>query len=352
MDEKTHIFLMATGPVLCVDIGSHTQKAILARPGQDMENWPTFIFPSPAEIVAQRIRELTLLRKGIWLYGNEMGGSFNTALREHLAADLPTASTSRAALSIHDSIDAVKGLGIQICESCPKNSVPVYLSDFEPEYWNSILKISGLPLPHMVLAAVQDHGNFISGNRQGRIKSWQELLLADTKPEQWMYAIAPEGLTRLKALQEQTGGPVADTAVCAILGCLSDLDIMERNYKEGITIINAGNTHTLAALIYQGKVIGIYEHHTNKHEISLLLEDLKQFRSHWLSEEAVHESGGNGLAFGKSDEKAGDFSPTFILGPCRMLFKGQGKLVAPHGNMLHTGCFGLLYGWANGHFLN
>lgn len=352
MDERTHIFLMETGPVLCVDIGSHIQNAVLAKPGINPENWSTFTLPSPAQAIAQRIRELTILKKGIWLYGDGMGGGFTCALREHIASELPTASTSKAALSIHDDISYAQGMGIQICESCPRNSVPVCLSDFEPEFWNSLLEISGLPLPHLVLAGAQDHGNFIPGNRQGRIKNWQELLSAEPDPLKWIYTKAPDSLRRLKALQKKTGGPVADSAVCAILGALSDPHILERSFREGITLIHAGNAHTLAALIYQGKVYGIYEHHTNKHELALFQENLKQFRKHWLTEEVVHASGGNGLAFGKNVEEAGDFAPTFIFGPERALFAGEGKFIAPHGDMLHTGCFGLLYGWANGRHLS
>ena len=65
MDESVHKFLRSTGPVLCVDIGSGTQDALLARPGLECENWPRFVLPSPARMVAQRIRELTLLRRDL-----------------------------------------------------------------------------------------------------------------------------------------------------------------------------------------------------------------------------------------------------------------------------------------------
>ena len=74
MDETIHHFLRETGPVLCLDIGSGTQDALLARPGLEYENWPRFVLPSPARLVAQRIRELTLLRRGLWLHGGNMGG--------------------------------------------------------------------------------------------------------------------------------------------------------------------------------------------------------------------------------------------------------------------------------------
>ena len=49
-----------------------------------------------------------------------MGGGFTYALREHLSSELPTASTSGAALSIHDDIAYVQGMGIQIVNHAPK----------------------------------------------------------------------------------------------------------------------------------------------------------------------------------------------------------------------------------------
>ena len=55
MDEIVQKFLRGTGPVLCVDIGSGTQDALLARPGLECENWPRFVLPAPARLVAQRI---------------------------------------------------------------------------------------------------------------------------------------------------------------------------------------------------------------------------------------------------------------------------------------------------------
>ena len=82
MDEIVQKFLRGTGPVLCVDIGSGTQDALLARPGLECENWPRFVLPAPARLVAQRIRELTLLKRqyGRRLYpghqGTPCGGPF------------------------------------------------------------------------------------------------------------------------------------------------------------------------------------------------------------------------------------------------------------------------------------
>lgn len=130
MDEITQKFLRDVGPVLCLDIGSGTQDALLARPGLECENWPRFVLPSPARLAAQRIRELTLLKRPVWLYGGNMGGGFTQAVREHLAAGLPVASTAAATRGIHDNEDVVRGMGVTVCSQCPEKSVPVCLSDY------------------------------------------------------------------------------------------------------------------------------------------------------------------------------------------------------------------------------
>ena len=70
--EKIAAYLEKTGPVLLLDIGSGTQDVLLARPGLEPENWPRFVLPSPARLLAQRIRALTRLGKSIWLHGQNM----------------------------------------------------------------------------------------------------------------------------------------------------------------------------------------------------------------------------------------------------------------------------------------
>lgn len=349
MDETIHHFLRETGPVLCLDIGSGTQDALLARPGLEYENWPRFVLPSPARMVAQRIRELTLLRRGLWLHGGNMGGGFGQALKEHLAAGLSATATPDAAKAIHDNADVVRNMGVELCEECPKNSVPVFLTDYAPEFWAGLLRLSSLPQPHLVLAGAQDHGYHAYGNRQGRMQSWRALLTTSADPASWIYPAPPSSLTRLLTLHEKTGGPVADTGACALLGALCEPEVLARSFREGITIINAGNSHTVAALVYQGKVRGVYEHHTGMRDLEQLLEDLKQFRLSWLPSEEVQASGGHGTAFGPFCEEAGGYAPTFILGPRRAMLQGQGRFLAPHGDMMLAGCFGLLWGWAHAH---
>lgn len=346
MNEQVRHFLREAGPVLCLDIGSGTQKALLARAGQECANWPRWLLPSPARLVGQRIRELTMLRCGVWLSGGIMGNGFLDALRAHLGAGLPTAATASAARAIDEDIETVRALGVTIAVTCPANCVPVHLEDFSPEFWQGLLRLSALPQPHLVLAAAQDDASHAGAPRDSRMKDWIVLLTADDDPARWIYAQAPASMRRLHALQQKTGGPVADTATCAILGALCDEAVLERSFREGITIVSVGNEHTLAALVYQGRVCGLYEHHTDGRELPLLLDDLHQLRLRWLPPENVHASGGHGTAFGARCEAAGSFAPTYLLGARRDLLAGHGRDIAPHGDMPHAGCFGILHGWA------
>ncbi len=140
---------------------------------------------------------------------------------------------------------------------------------------------------------------------------------------------------------------MADTGTCALLGALCVPEVMKRSWREGITIINVGNSHTVAALVYQGQVRGIYEHHTGMRTLQEYLADLEQFRRSWLPCEEVLAHGGHGTAFGPYCEEAGGYEPTYILGPKREFLQGQGQFLAPYGDMMLAGCFGLLWGWAH-----
>lgn len=345
-------YLDAVGPVLCLDIGSGTQDVLLARPGFEPENWPKFIIPAPARFIAQKIRNLREAKCSVWLYGHNMGGGFVKALKEHMKAGLGVAISTSAAHAIHDNIDFVKDMGIHICENAPDKYVPVYLSDFSPQYWEGFLSLAGLPMPNKVVIAAQDHGYSLGVNRQGRMEFLNELLKISTDPRQWIYKNAPPIMTRLASVQAVSGGYVTDTGTAAILGALCMPEVYERSFKEGITIINVGNGHIVAVLIYKGQACGIFEHHTGMRTLDELLSDLHEFRMGWLPDEQVRETGGHGTAFGLRPDDAGAFKPTFILGPKRQLLSGHGQFIAPYGDMMLAGCYGLLYGLANEFFKN
>ncbi len=336
-----------SGPILCLDIGSGTQDVLLALPNLSIENWPRFVLPSPARLIKNRIEQLTISQKNIWLHGYNMGGGFTGALIQHCKAGLRVFATKEASAAINDNLSKVMALGIEICETPPNNTTPIFLCDYDANLWNSQLRQWNLPLPHVTLAAAQDHGiHTTMGNRMGRMHDWHKLLEKNPSPQHWLYTTVPSHLTRLSTLQRHTGGPVADTGTIAIVGALSQTDVLTRSHREGITIINVGNGHTVAALIYQGKVVALFEHHTGQRDLPDFLQDLKEFRLGWLPDEHVRATGGHGTVFVNMPDEAGSFAPTFILGPKRQLLQGQGQFIAPHGDMMLAGCFGLLRAFA------
>ncbi len=338
-------FLTESGPILCLDIGSGTQDVLLARPHMTPENWPRFVIPAPARMVAERIYALTESKQHIWLYGYNMGGGFFRSLKAHLDEGFAVSCTQSAAAALHDDIARVQAMGIDICEHAPKGAVPVFLADYSPTFWQHTLQHLGLPLPNMVLAAAQDHGIHLEGNRLGRMLAWRKLLKRSHEPEQWLYTNVPTELTRLATIQQLSGGPMADTGTAAILGALCAPEVRERSWREGVTIINVGNSHIVAALVYKAKVYAIFEHHTGQRTLDEYLHDLKEFRLGWLPDEQVRLSGGHGTAFGQIPEDAGSFAPTYLLGPQREFLQGHGQCIAPHGDMMLAGCFGLLRGY-------
>ena len=87
-----------------------------------------------------------------------MGGGFTQAIKEHLAAGFAVSATAAATRGIHDNEEVVRNLGVEVCSTCPEGSVPVFLTDYSPEFWGGLLRHAGLPLPHLVIAAAQDHG--------------------------------------------------------------------------------------------------------------------------------------------------------------------------------------------------
>ncbi len=348
MEELLQRFVRETGPVLCLDIGSGTQDALLARAGFDVENWPRMVLPTPARGVAQRVRELTLLKRDVWLCGGNMGGDFLPAVKSAIASGRRVSATLAASRAISGDEDRVRALGLDLVEVCPAGAVPVHLSDYSAQAWETLLHAAGLPLPHLVLAAAQDHGwqGRGTGNRTARMNRFAALLAANPDPCTWIFREPPAEMTRLAALTAATGGPVADTATAAVLGALTDVTLRTRNLRQGVTFVNVGNGHIFAALVYRGLVRGIYEHHTCQRGRDELLADLREFRRCFLPTETVQASGGHGTAYGPLCEEAGGYEPTFVCGPKRALLAGYGQHVAPWGEMMLAGSLGLLYGYA------
>ncbi len=349
MNETIENFLKQTGPVFCLDIGSGTQDCLLALPDTHFHNWPRWVIPSPARAIARLIEKARNNRTDIFLFGSTMGGGITPALKKHIAAGFKVYATKEAAATIHDNPERVREMGIENAETCPAQAFPIRLTDFSQEFWFSHFQSLGLPLPSLTVASAQDHGFCPVGNRTFRMKTWEKLLASSGTISSWIYREVPTHLTRLAALAKATAGPVADTGTSALLAFLCDQSLLDRSFREGITLVNAGNTHVLAALIYRGQACGLYEHHTGLVDSAQLERDLHDFRLGWLPLEQVQQARGHGTAYGERPPEAGGFEATFMTGPSRDKYKGLGRFYDPCGDMMVAGCFGLLQGIACQH---
>jgi len=339
---------MLTGNTLILDIGSGTQDVLYFNPDLELENCPKFVLPSPARLVAARIRELTARGRDIHLYGRNMGGGFFKAVKAHLEAGLAVSAAKSAAYSLGDDLANVEKMGVRLRETQPRGAISVHLADYDPGFWNAFLGMAGLEPPETVAACAQDHG-FHPGvsNRLGRFKLWETFLTkAEGRLEALVYETPPPMLTRLIELQDSIGGgPVADTASGAVLGALFDPAMADLCCGQGGVVLNMGNSHILAALVYGDRAYGIYEQHTGVRKPEEIWDDLARFRRGELTNQEVFDAWGHGCMTLDLPPEAGGFKHTAVIGPQRGLMKDfDASFPCPGGDMMLAGCFGLIKG--------
>lgn len=331
--------------VLCLDIGSGTQDVLLYSPDMKICNCPKFILPSPAKLLAGRILRTMETNPAIYLYGSNMGGGFAGVVRKGLKNGTKFCCHPKAAAAFSDDLDKVRSMGIDIEEACPDGYAAMAIGDFEPAFWRSFLSQMDLAMPETVAIAAQDHG-FHPGtsNRLGRFKLWEKFLTqAHGRPEALVYKTPPKELTRLRAIQECSGGgPVADTGSVALLGVLYEPEINKIAQEQGACVINIGNSHTIAFLVHQGRVLGIYEQHTGLIGTEKLWRDIREFKQGTLTNEQVFAERGHGCLNLNRDKNL-EFERTYVIGPRRDMLKGYPvSFPAPGGDMMLAGCFGFL----------
>ncbi len=333
---------------LCLDIGSGTQDVLLYSPDVEIENCPKFVLPSPALQIGRRLENLRMRGENIWLHGRNMGGGVTRFIRAHQKAGLKVASSESAAYTMADDITRVTESGIQLTDNCPDGFTPIRLTDFDESWWHRFLAAAELPWPDEIMACAQDHG-FHPGesNRMGRFKLWESFLTeGQGRPEALVYSTAPNMLTRLVDLQEDiAGGPVSDTGSAAVLGAMFVDEIEKQSHETGVTLVNIGNSHLIAFLLYGGRIHGVYEQHTGCVNGEKLWADLDKFRCGCLSFDQVFEEKGHGCLTLKLPSEANGFSPTHVIGPRRAMLEGfDVSFPAPGGDMMLAGCFGLIKG--------
>jgi uncharacterized protein (DUF1786 family) len=349
---------------LTVDIGTGTQDIYLYQSGLAVENGFKLVVPSPTMIVFRKIKEATKKGEDLVLTGLTMGGGpSHWAARDHLKSGYKLFATPDAARTFDDDLDAIQASGIKIISDDEvKNLSPdvrqICLKDFDlpsisralAEFDVSLADLDGAAL------AVFDHGAAPPGysDRQFRFDYLAERLDSRDGPAllsnlAFQRGEIPEKMTRLQAVEDSAknlDAPllVMDTAPAAVLGATLDPAVGVSNR---LMVANVGNFHTLAFRLMENQVEGVFEHHTGLIDRQKMDRLLRKFASGTLTHQEVFADHGHGsLIYAQEPFPLGEGAyDVVITGPRRNLMRESALrtyFAAPYGDMMLTGCFGLL----------
>lgn len=330
---------------LAMDIGAGTQDILLFDRSKNIENCMKVVAPSRATLLAGQVSSNTGIGRDIFLTGTIMGSRFlATAVKKHIASGYRVYATPMAAKTFRDNPDRVRAIGIDICETPPHPMTTLELGDIDLPPLLRLFAEFEQPAPSQYFIAVQDHGECLEGsNRQMRMSYFRSFLDSGGLMRNLLFSEIPPIFTRMLAVRDRLAGSLLmDTGPAALMGSLYDPLVRERA-AEGAILINVGNQHTLAALVREERVLGIMEHHTcfmNREKISSLVEGLKSGR---LTNEEIFNEKGHGCAIHDDYRSERPFQFVSVTGPQRYLAGIPGyHQAAPFGDMMLTGCFGLL----------
>lgn len=337
---------MGVDRILAIDVGAGTQDILIWEAGRPMENNVQLVLPSWTTVLARQVQQATREGRPLFLTGNLMGGGpIVSAMKRHIRAGYPVYITPRAALTVRDNLEEVRHLGYIITDEPPDlpNLVTLRTRDVDLKVLADVLAPFGVSLPETVAVAVQDHGECLEGsNRRFRFHLWQEFVRSGGEMVRLAYRDIPAPYTRMQAVQRDVPGAILmDTGPAALWGILEDP--VAAYHEEGLIAVNVGNQHTVAVLLRAGRILGLFEHHTVMMTTEKLRHLVDRLRAGTLTDEEVYEDNGHGAYIGPDYAPDGGFRFVTVTGPQRHLAAGLGyHFAAPYGDMMLTGCFGLV----------
>jgi uncharacterized protein (DUF1786 family) len=331
--------------ILAIDIGAGTQDILLFDSGRKIENCVSLVLPTPSEFLAKKLKSI---EEDISIWGDTIGGgSLTRVILRHIQKGYRVVMEESAAYSIRNDLDEVRSMGIEVGRKSGSDHFREFeIREIDLLLLKNFLSNFGEDLEVDVIAiAVQDHGVAPKGvsDRAFRFEKMEAMLHKEKRPETFHFiedSIPPYYLrmrSAVKAVRKTSSTPVLvmDTSFSAILGCIDEV-------AGPSLVVNVGNGHTIAALLIEGNVEGLYEHHTHELTPKKLERDLKLLLRGELSGRKVFEENGHGAMTLRPFH--GKIS-IYVTGPNRDLFKGTDmkyRYAAPGGNTMMTGPMGLV----------
>ena len=331
--------------ILAIDIGAGTQDILLFDSQKKIENCISLVLPTPSKFFADKLKTI---EGHVYIHGDTIGGgSLGRAILRHIQKGYRVVMEESAAYSIRNDLDEVKSMGIEV-EKKPEADLfeELEIREVNLLLFENFFSNFGEELKVDVIAiAIQDHGVSPKGvsDRAFRFENMERMLRKDNRPETFHFLedSIPDHYLRMKSAVAavKRSSPVRvlvmDTAFSAILGCLEET-------SGPSLIVNVGNGHTIAALIIEKRIEGLYEHHTHELTPEKMEHDLRLFVRGELDGKKVFKENGHGAVTLKP--LPGVF-PVIVTGPNRDLFrKTSFKFIyaAPGGNTMMTGPMGLV----------
>ncbi len=159
----------------------------------------------------------------------------------------------------------------------------------------------------------------------------------------------PAYLTRARAMvdsaRSQDGAtPVVflDTGPAAALGALQDPPVARTSTQ---LVLNLGNMHALAFHLQGTRIISLYEHHTGEISREQIEDFSERLLDGSLAHQEVFDTKGHGVFYADPGAAHQPAEIVAVTGPQRGKIRGsrlQPYFAAPHGDMMISGCFGLV----------
>src|SRR5919108_1681792 len=289
--------------ILAVDVGTGTQDILIFEAGTVIENAVQLIMPSPTVLLAERVKQATADRADLFLTGVTMGGGpDHWAIESHLREGLLVYATAEAARTFDDDLERVTAMGVRIVDG-PNGAGTARRLEMRDFYFAELmqaLRAFGVSTDFDAVAvAVFDHGAAPPGvsDRRFRFDYLRDQVERGTRLEGFGFLAGeiPARMTRMQAVARSWEGAapifLMDTGPSALLGALDDPAV---GTVQRPMVVNLGNFHTIAALLDEHRIAGLFEHHTGELSREELERYLDQLASGTISNQAVFDDMGHG----------------------------------------------------------
>lgn len=335
--------------ILAIDVGTGTQDILIYDDEKELENSIKLVLPSPHIYIGQEIKEI---ENDLYFTGEIMGGGkLKARILEHIEKGYKVVMEAKCAKTIRDDLEQVKSFGIEIAKENEDYSgyTKIVLGDINIKKLSQFILGYDLDFDFDAIAiAVQDHGyNENMGDRDFRFEKIREKLTEPLKAEEFGFkGNVPQYYTRMKSVEERLEKEgigvtplLMDTKFASIAGMCYDEKAEKLNSYIAIDI---GNGHTTAASIENGKIQGIFEHHTSALTGESLEKYIKRLASGEITNSEVYNDHGHGAHV---LNPISEIEKVIVSGPKRELIEKttlNWHHACPGGDVMMTGTVGLI----------